>query len=104
MIRLSALLPSLLLAVGCSAARLPDMPTVAHVDLPRFMGPWYVIANIPTFIERDAHNAIERYDLNPDGTRELMYLDQDRGYVTLEPVMLTMVREAIPRPWPTRGP
>jgi apolipoprotein D and lipocalin family protein len=25
------------------------------------MGDWYVIANIPTFIERDAHNAVETY-------------------------------------------
>ena len=31
------------------------------VDLDRFMGDWYVIANIPTFIEKGAHNAIESY-------------------------------------------
>ena len=42
--------------------------TVAHVDLPRFMGDWYVIANIPTFIEKGAHNAIESYRLASDGT------------------------------------
>ena len=28
--------------------------TVEYVDLGRFMGDWYVIANIPTFIEKDA--------------------------------------------------
>ena len=28
----------------------------------------YVIANIPTFIEKGAHNAIESYELNDDGT------------------------------------
>ncbi|GAB4444095.1 MAG: lipocalin family protein [Turneriella sp.] len=39
------------------------MPTVAKVDLPRFMGKWYVIANIPTFIEKGAHNATEEYAL-----------------------------------------
>jgi apolipoprotein D and lipocalin family protein len=39
------------------------MPTVAKVDLPRFMGKWYVIANIPTFIEKGAHNATEEYSL-----------------------------------------
>ena len=27
------------------------------------MGDWYVIANIPTFVEREAHNAIESYEL-----------------------------------------
>ena len=45
-----------------------DMPTVAKVDLPRFMGDWYVIANIPTFIEKGAHNAVESYALDADGT------------------------------------
>jgi apolipoprotein D and lipocalin family protein len=42
--------------------------TVDYVDLKRFMGDWYVIANIPTFIETDAYNAIESYRLNKDGT------------------------------------
>jgi len=32
------------------------------------MGDWYVIASIPTFIEKDAFNAIESYRLDDDGT------------------------------------
>jgi apolipoprotein D and lipocalin family protein len=32
------------------------------------MGRWYVIANIPTIIERGAHNAVETYELAADGT------------------------------------
>lgn len=52
---------------GC-AAKGPEMKTVDHVDLDRFMGPWYVIANIPTFLEKGAHNAVETYSLNDDGT------------------------------------
>jgi len=44
------------------------MKTVDEVDLVRFMGPWYVIANIPTFLEKDAYNAVETYTLNDDGT------------------------------------
>ena len=44
------------------------METVKEVDLPRFMGDWYVIANIPTFVEKGAHNAVESYALDPDGT------------------------------------
>ena len=39
-----------------------------YVDLQQFMGTWYVIANIPTFVEKGAHNAIESYRLNDDGT------------------------------------
>ena len=42
--------------------------TVDHVDLNRFMGDWHVIASIPTFIEKDAFNAIESYRLDVDGT------------------------------------
>ena len=52
---------------GC-AAKGPEMKTVEHVDLDRFMGSWYVIANIPTFLEKEAHNAVETYSLNDDGT------------------------------------
>jgi apolipoprotein D and lipocalin family protein len=46
----------------------PPLTTVPRVDLQRFMGPWYVIASIPTFIEKGAHNAIESYALDADGT------------------------------------
>jgi len=42
--------------------------TVQAVDLKRFMGDWYVIASIPTFIEKDAYNAVESYRLDQDGT------------------------------------
>jgi apolipoprotein D and lipocalin family protein len=52
---------------GC-AAKGPEMKTVEHVDIDRFMGPWYVIANIPTFLEKEAYNAVEIYSLNDDGT------------------------------------
>ena len=40
------------------------LETVDFVDIERFMGEWYVIANIPTFIEKRATNAIESYRLN----------------------------------------
>ena len=44
------------------------METVDYVDLEKFMGSWYVIANIPTVIEKGAHNAVEHYELSDDGT------------------------------------
>jgi apolipoprotein D and lipocalin family protein len=53
---------------GCQSTPATPMPTVAQVDLPRFMGDWYVIANIPTFIERGAHNAVESYRIDADGS------------------------------------
>ena len=55
-------------ALGGCAAKGPEMNTVDYVDIDRFMGPWYVIANIPTFLEKGAHNAVETYSLNDDGT------------------------------------
>lgn len=63
------LLAALAVLAGCAVS--PEkvtVPAVKQVDLGRFMGPWYVIANIPTFIETEAYNAIESYALNPDGT------------------------------------
>jgi apolipoprotein D and lipocalin family protein len=57
---------TLILISGCQT--LKPIHTVEYVDLNRFMGNWYVIANIPTFIEKDAYNAIESYRLDDDGT------------------------------------
>lgn len=51
---------------GCQS--LPPIQTVPQVDLPRFMGQWYVIAAIPTFIEKDPYNPIEEYTANTDGS------------------------------------
>jgi apolipoprotein D and lipocalin family protein len=63
---------------GCSSA--PPMKTVDHVDLERFMGDWYVIANIPTFIEKDAHNAVESYRLDDDGTVATTFTFRKGGF------------------------
>lgn len=52
---------------------MPPMETVERVDLDRFMGDWYVIAHIPTFVERDAYNAVERYSLNDDGSIDTVF-------------------------------
>ena len=51
---------------GC--AKMKPIESVKSVDINRFMGDWYVIANIPTFLEHGAHNAIESYSLAEDGT------------------------------------
>ncbi|MBS0200640.1 MAG: lipocalin family protein [Proteobacteria bacterium] len=60
---LTALLATAL--VACATSR-PPIPPVAAVDLPRFMGDWYVIAHIPSWPERDAYDAVESYRLDPD--------------------------------------
>lgn len=73
------LLPCLLLLTGC-ATSLPPLQTVEKVDLKRYMGPWYVIACIPTFIETEAYNAIEEYRLEPDGTIDTIFTFNQGGF------------------------
>jgi apolipoprotein D and lipocalin family protein len=55
-----------LMLTACSTS--PAIPVAERVDLERFMGDWYVIANIPTSPERGAHNAVESYRLDTDGS------------------------------------
>jgi apolipoprotein D and lipocalin family protein len=52
---------------GCMSTSVPTVPVVRAVDLPRFMGAWHVIASIPSYPERDAYDAVETYELRPDG-------------------------------------
>ena len=59
--------------VGCANTPHPPLALASQVDLERFMGDWYVIANIPTFIEKGAHNAVETYRLAADGTIETTF-------------------------------
>ena len=62
------LIPGLAVVLSACASRGAEMKTVEYVDLERFMGSWYVIANIPTFLEKGAHNAVETYELDDDGS------------------------------------
>ena len=70
---------ALLVFGGCGGGE-PGMKTVDYVDLDRFMGDWYVIANIPTFLEKGAHNAVESYALNADGTIATTFTFRDGGF------------------------
>lgn len=56
------------------------VPLVPQVDLPRYMGDWYVIGVIPTFVEVGAHNAIESYALNADGTIATTFRRRDGSF------------------------
>jgi len=71
-------LPFLAALFGCSA--MEPLQPVERVDLERFMGDWYVIANIPTAIERGAHNAIESYRLDSDGTVATTFTFRDGAF------------------------
>lgn len=73
---LAAMLTALL--AGCASQ--PTIPPVAHVDLPRFMGDWYVIAHIPSRAERDAYDAVESYRLGDDGRILTTYRQRVGGF------------------------
>ncbi|MBL0225049.1 MAG: lipocalin family protein [Geobacteraceae bacterium] len=70
---------ALLFVTGCSAS-LPPLKTIDNVDIKRFMGPWYVIACIPTFIETEAYNGIETYRLDPDGSIDTVFTFNKGGF------------------------
>ena len=58
----------IIIFTGCASQKMNEIPLVKQVDLPKFMGDWYVIGVIPTVIETEAYNAVENYKLNADGT------------------------------------
>ena len=75
-IRLFGILTLFLSAASCQPSddsSAQTMKTVPYVDIERFMGDWYVIANIPTFIEKRSTNAIESYYLNKKGEIEGLF-------------------------------
>lgn len=73
----TCLMLPLLAACGTN---MPELKPVDHVDLSRFMGDWYVIANIPTFLEKGAHNAVENYQRNDDGTIATTFTFRDGAF------------------------
>ena len=53
--------------IGCGDAR-PPLKTVPHVDLQRYLGTWYVVANIPYFLENGKVASADVYTMRDDGT------------------------------------
>ena len=69
-----------LVLAGCSSVPRPAVPLAENVDIERFMGDWYVIASIPTYIERDAWNAVESYRLDDDGSIATTFTFRKGGF------------------------
>jgi len=65
---------------GCASMEREPLPTVPKLEIERFMGEWYVIGSIPTFLERGAHNAVERYERNADGTIATRFTFRKGGF------------------------
>jgi apolipoprotein D and lipocalin family protein len=71
---------ALLSVVGCTTTPRRAPVLAPHVDVPRFMGKWYVIASIPVWLESDSYNGIESYALDADGRIRTTYTFRDGGF------------------------
>lgn len=69
-----------LLAACQSTPSLPPVALAGKVDIPRFMGDWYVIGSIPTIFEKDAYSAKDSYRLQPDGRIATTFSYRDGGF------------------------
>ena len=76
------LLAALLLTACAGVTPRPDstVPLAPNVELPRYMGDWYVIAHIPTERDATSHNAMENYTLNADGSIATTYRNRLDGF------------------------
>ncbi len=81
-------------AVKTSAA---PLRTVRHVDLPRFMGDWRVIANIPYFAEKGCVDSIESYALRPDGVIENWFTFRKKTFAAPQKTFKAQARVLDPK-------
>lgn len=99
--RIVASVAAMFLITACTGSALPPLTgTDRPVDLARFMGDWYVIAFIPIDLpiigEAGAHNGIESYRLDADGTIATTYTFRDGGFDGPEKVQQPRGRVANP--------
>jgi len=57
---------------GCATNQAP-LRTVPHVDLNRYLGNWYVIANIPYSLEKGKVGSYDTYAMRPDGRMDNIF-------------------------------
>jgi len=60
-------LTTLGLFTGCASVPKSLPPTVAYVDLDRYLGRWYVISHVPYFLEKGKVASYDTYARRPDG-------------------------------------
>ncbi|MBK6849084.1 MAG: lipocalin family protein [Proteobacteria bacterium] len=65
------------MAAGCATStterlRLPPLQTVARVELSRYLGTWYEIANFPQRFQRGCTATMATYTLRADGDLEVL--------------------------------
>ena len=77
---------------GCASKTPPLEALDREIEVERFMGDWYVVAfipiDLPFFSEADAHDAVERYELDEEGRIDVTYTFRD-GSFDAEPTVMT---------------
>ena len=83
---LASLLATVVLLAGCSSTPVNPNPRaaqelqLAQVDLPKYMGHWYIIANIPYFGEKDYVAGQSEWKLRPDGKIDDTYIGRKNNF------------------------
>ncbi|KYG64643.1 hypothetical protein AZI86_10530 [Bdellovibrio bacteriovorus] len=93
--KLMALLVMSSLILGCATSSLQEhkeLKPSTSIEIHRYMGDWYVIANIPTMIEREAVNAIESYRW--DDAEKRIYIDYSHHHSSPEGQVTSFLQEA----------
>ncbi len=75
--RMVGFVGGLAVSAGCAASsterlRLPPLQTVPHVDLSRYVGTWYEIANFPQSFQRGCTATTATYTLRADGDIDVL--------------------------------
>jgi apolipoprotein D and lipocalin family protein len=65
---------------ACQMNQQAPVTLADQVDIPRFMGDWYIIATIPTPFEKGAFNAVERYRLTDGGHIDTTFTYNKGGF------------------------
>lgn len=70
---------------GCATAPKPSpLHTVSHVDLNRYLGNWYVIANIPYFLENGKVASYDTYSPRADGRMNNVFTFRKKTFAAPE--------------------
>lgn len=74
---------AMLTVCGCASmggSSSAPLHPVAYVDLKRYMGGWFVIANIPYFAEKDCFDSVEGYALRADGRIDNKFACREKSF------------------------
>ncbi len=102
---LMAVVASLSAALIPASLRANDekpVPRVSQVNLERYAGSWFIIGSIPLSLEKGAHNPVETYTLQADGTIKTVFQfrkDRFDGELETKPTESSVVENTNNAEW-----